>query len=315
MAYYLGIDTSNYTTSLAVLDASARQVVLNLKRPLTVKSGGIGLRQSDAVFQHIKNLPPLLEEARSRLSHPIAGVGVSVRPRDEEDSYMPCFLSGRAAAYGAALGAGVPVGEFSHQAGHLAAALYSTGRLDLLGGEFIAFHISGGTSECHHVLPEQEHVFLCRLISHSLDLKLGQAIDRVGVAMGLPFPAGPEMDRLAQQSKAVFHPRVTFQGDHFCASGLENLCLARIRAGEKPEDVAKFCLSYVLAVVEEMTRIALARCPGLPLIYAGGVMSNSLIRQQISRQFGGQFAEPAFSADNAAGAAVLAAWQQGGLKL
>ena len=126
MPRFLGIDTSNYTTSVSVVDNG--EVVLNLKSPLKVRQGQLGLRQSDAVFYHISNLPELME--RLSASEPVknySAVGCSARPRDAEGSYMPCFLAGVAAAHSAAAVLGVPVFEFSHQAGHIAAAVFSSG--------------------------------------------------------------------------------------------------------------------------------------------------------------------------------------------
>ena len=148
---FLGIDTSNYTTSAAVLDASG-EVLANAKRPLPVEAGARGLRQSEAVFAHIKNLPSLMQEIAPVLEGgSLLAIGVSEAPRRAEGSYMPCFLSGVAAAETAAASAGVPLYRFSHQCGHLAAAILSSGRHDLFERPFGAFHVSGGTTEVLHV--------------------------------------------------------------------------------------------------------------------------------------------------------------------
>ena len=128
---FLGVDTSNYTTSAAVLDGEG-QVLINAKRPLPVAEGACGLRQSDAVFSHVKNLPSLMEEVAPVLTlGRLVAIGVSEAPRRAEGSYMPCFLSGVAAATSMAAVAGVPLYRFSHQCGHLAAAILSSGREDL----------------------------------------------------------------------------------------------------------------------------------------------------------------------------------------
>ena len=148
MARFLGIDTSNYTTSVAV--AENGKVILSLKAPLKVAEGVRGLRQSDAVFEHVANLPSLLDRLRTEAgAGNYAAVGVSARPRDAEGSYMPCFTVGVAAAKAFSAALDIPVYEFSHQAGHISAAVYSSAEGDdtLLGRErFIAFHVSGGTA-------------------------------------------------------------------------------------------------------------------------------------------------------------------------
>lgn len=110
----LGLDTSNYTTSAAFFgdgEMDSRGMIL------PVKEGEIGLRQSDAVFHHTRQLPEVL----SMLGDKIGGakvIGVSERPRDAKDSYMPCFLVGIGAAQMLAQALGVPLRRFSHQQGH-----------------------------------------------------------------------------------------------------------------------------------------------------------------------------------------------------
>ncbi len=149
---YLGIDTSNYTTSAAFLRDGGD--IIQKKSPLEVGRGKIGLRQSDAVFAHVKQLGGLLEETIGANGESISAVGVSVAPRDEAGSYMPCFLAGKLAAQAFAAALNVPLHEFSHQAGHVAAALYDTGMDELFGEEFLAVHFSGGTTQCLRVKPD-----------------------------------------------------------------------------------------------------------------------------------------------------------------
>ena len=121
----LALDTSNYTTSVAVFDGREGQ---NEGRLLEVRPGELGLRQSDALFQHVKRLPELFGRLEERgMLRDIRAVGASTRPRAVEGSYMPCFLAG--ASQGEALShtLGVPFYAFSHQQGHLAAASWSAG--------------------------------------------------------------------------------------------------------------------------------------------------------------------------------------------
>lgn len=300
----LGIDTSNYTTSCAFYDG---KTVCQQKRLLPVKAGEKGLRQSDAVFHHTQALYELMEQLFADGAQKIDAIGVSEKPRNVQGSYMPCFTVGInvARSLGAALG--VPVYGFSHQCGHLAAALYSCGQFERLKNEpFIAFHVSGGTTEMLQVTPGTEGFFHTEIIGGTSDLNAGQAIDRAGVMLGLPFPCGAGLEQLALQSQKEYAPKV-FMKDGFCSlSGLENKCRTMIEKGEAPADVARFCLDYIASALSGMTEYALQTCGNLPLVYAGGVMSDSLIRSRFSQQYGGFFAEPAFSCDNAAGAAVMA---------
>ena len=311
MPYYLGIDTSNYTTSAALYNSGTNEI-RQKKQLLPVKDGALGLRQSDAVFSHVKQLAPLLEELLDQ-AYPICGVGVSTRPRDQEGSYMPCFLVGDVVASSVAAALGVPKYPVSHQAGHVMAALYSTGQIPLYREPFIAFHLSGGTTDCLLCQPDETYTLGITLLATSSDLKAGQAVDRVGGMLGLPFPAGPALEQLALASTKVYKIKPPFQGDNPSISGLENKCQKMLRDGEAPCDIARYCLDYIRAVVAKMTENGLRSQGELPLIYAGGVMSNSIIREDISKRYGGQFAQPAFSADNAAGVSVLAAIRDGAL--
>ncbi len=303
---YVGIDTSNYTTSAAICDESGR-VVANLKRPLPVAEGGCGLRQSDALFAHVKNLPSLMREAGELLrDYRIAAVGVSTRPRDAEGSYMPCFLAGEAAAESLAAGCGAPVYNFSHQSGHIMAAVYSSGEGErLLGAPFCAFHVSGGTTELVLVKPKTAG-FDVTLLGGTRDLNAGQAIDRVGVAMGLKFPCGPELERLALENKTkVPRARICVDGLECNLSGLENLARGLYgKQGDAPLTAA-YVLRFIGETLRELTRNLRQTYTGMPVLFAGGVMSNSIIKDMLRGEGNVYFSQPAFSADNAAGTALL----------
>ncbi len=306
MSAFLGIDTSNYTTSAALFDSEANTIIQS-KKLLPVKAGELGLRQSDAVFAHVKQLGDMVQNVFDEYREEITAIGVSTRPRDIDGSYMPCFLVGEMAAncLGAALN--VSVLPFAHQQGHVAAALYSAGRLDLFRERFIAFHLSGGTTEALLVEPSAERIIRCTKIGGSMDLKAGQAVDRIGVMLGLPFPAGKYLEELALKSDRKFKIKPVMKGTECCLSGIENKCRKMLENGEKPEDIALFCLKSVEAALCGMTDSTLSEYGKLPLVYAGGVMSNCIIRNTIENKYGGIFAKPEFSSDNAAGIAVLAA--------
>ena len=300
----LGIDTSNYTTSAALYTGGK---IRQEKQLLPVPKGELGLRQSDAVFHHVQQLPQILE----RLFHGAGGegaieaVGASARPRDQEDSYMPCFTVGIGTAKAVATALSVPFFSFSHQAGHIAAALYSAGKLSFLQEPFLAFHVSGGTTEAVRVTPDREHLFQAEIVARSLDLKGGQAVDRVGGMLGLPFPAGKFLEELALQSDASFKIRPSMKGADCSLSGVENQCRKMLDHGSPQEDVARYCLLSILAALDGMASALQKEYGRLPMLFAGGVMSNRLIREALTEKYGAVFAEPAFSSDNAAGIAVL----------
>ena len=305
----LGIDTSNYTTSCALFDHESYR---HERQLLPVKPGERGIRQSDAVFHHTQQLPALLEKLLKDKPPVIETVGASARPRDVAGSYMPCFTVGSGTARSLAAAIGVPLYLFSHQAGHLAAALVSANRTELLHEPFIAFHVSGGTTEALLVRPHPETVFSCDLLGATEDLNAGQVIDRTGVRLGLAFPCGPALEALAAQSERSFRPRVCVRSGNCSLSGLENQCASMLADGEAAADIARYCLSFVAETLLCMTGQALEKAGDLPLLFAGGVMSNQWIREKILDRYQAGFASPALSCDNALGIAALTLWKKEG---
>lgn len=299
---FLGFDTSNYTTSAAFYDGER---MFQNKRLLPVKEGERGIRQSDAVFHHTKAYPEILAELLNTTGNDIKAVGVSVTPTTQESSYMPCFLVGEGVARSVAMSLGVPLYTFSHQQGHIAAALFSADKTDLFNTRFLAFHVSGGTTDLVLCEPDSEKIFKVTPVASSSDLKAGQAIDRIGVIMGINFPAGVGVELLAQKSAREFKNKIKLK-DGFCSlSGLENKCLKMLGDGESKEDTAKFLLSYIADAVTAMSNDAFKKYGGLPVVYAGGVMSDKIIRDIITEKYEAYFAEPEYSCDNAAGIAYL----------
>lgn len=304
MGYHLGIDTSNYTTSVAVYD-DVNNTVISCKKLLPVKEGEKGIRQSDAVFHHTVQLPQLINDLTNKFSGQISSVGVSVKPCNEEGSYMPCFLTGISTAQAVSSFMNIPLYKFSHQDGHIAAALYSAKKLDLIGKDFFAFHISGGTSQVLKVSPFDKY-YNTKIISDSLDLKAGQAIDRVGVMLGLAFPCGPELEKLALKSSLPLKKVKVFRRDgKFSLSGVENKCKKMFDDGEKPEDIAFYCINYIRSALDDTVKEIIEKFGEFPLVFSGGVMSNSIIRNDFISRYNAYFAEPQYSSDNACGIAIL----------
>lgn len=293
---YLGIDTSNYTTSAALVSEDGK-IVADSRLPVTVGSGERGIRQSDAVFTHIKNLPEVMRGLGEIKD--LAAVGVSYSPRDAKGSYMPCFLSGVASAHSASAAANVPCLGFSHQAGHIAAAVCTAGRDELLSEKFIAFHVSGGTTDL--LLVDKLNI---TQIGGTLDLNAGQAIDRVGVMLGLDFPCGKELERISEPIDSV-KGMSCVKGTECNLSGLENRAADMIKKGETPARIAAFTLASVLETLDKMCKNALLQYGELPVVFAGGVSANKYIKNALGKKYNAIFTLPEYSRDNAVGIAFL----------
>ena len=298
----IGIDTSNYTTSIAFFDGTQGE---NCSKLLPVKAGELGLRQSDAVFAHVKSLPELSGRLFSHIrAENITAVGVSTRPRAVEGSYMPCFLVGYSHAKLLADTLHVPLVEVSHQQGHVAASLWSAGHMELMDQPHIAWHLSGGTTELLLVEPEGKNV-RCTKIGGTSDISAGQLIDRTGQLLGLPFPAGKHLDALSQGAADKEVYRVKCKDMTFSLSGIQNKVQQYYEKSGDGAETAAYALRCVAFAVSAATRQALEAYPGLRVVFSGGVASNSMLRQTLS-PFDPVFAQPQFSTDNAMGVAVLA---------
>lgn len=305
MSFFLGIDTSNYTTSTAVFDSNTGKF-FQQKKLLPVKPGELGLRQSDAVFHHTAQLHLLFSELVKDIdSKDIAAIGASSRPRPVDGSYMPCFTVGENTAKILSSALKVPLYTFSHQEGHIAAALYDSKSENLFTEKFLAFHVSGGTTEAV-IAKGNGYGFSLDLAAKSLDLNAGQAIDRVGLMLGLRFPCGAELEKLALKNTKKISVHPTLKECDCCLSGLENICRRLLENNESKEYIAAYCIEYIRKTLSLMTDKLLLKYGTMPVLYAGGVMSDSIIQNSFKEKYNVAFAQPSLSADNAVGIAYLA---------
>ena len=302
----IGIDTSNYTTSIACFDGLSGE---NCSRLLPVKQGELGLRQSDAVFAHIKSLPELSGRLFSHVqAEEITAVGVSTKPRWVEGSYMPCFMVGYSHAKMLADSLKVPLIEVSHQQGHVAASLWSAGHLELMDEAHLAWHLSGGTTELLLVEPDGRNV-RCSKIGGTTDISAGQLIDRTGQLLELPFPSGKHIDALSKDADMNETFKVKCSNMEFSLSGVQNKVQQFHAAHGIPAETAAYALRCVAKAVYLASEQALKAYPGLRIVFSGGVASNSMLRQIIA-PLNPIFSEPQYSTDNAMGVAVLASRYQ-----
>ncbi len=300
---YLGFDTSNYTTSAACCGENN----VSIRKLLDVKQGERGLRQSDALFQHVKRMPGLFEELCGKVQvNKTAAVGVSTRPRNVEGSYMPVFLAGEGYARVCAESLGVPLYRFSHQDGHIMAGIISAKADFLINKPFISVHLSGGT--CEILLTRYNaQGFDVHAVGGTKDISAGQLIDRVGVALGMKFPAGAELERLAKKAQTGCKLPVNSNDGYINFSGIETKSLSMINS----TDSAELSLGVLNAVAAAVTGAVnyCCRTHGIKdVLFVGGVTANGIIKEIIRRDSCADvyFAAPEYSTDNAYGIAKLA---------
>lgn len=242
----LAFDTSNYTTSVAAFDGVEGH---NVSRLLDVAPGELGLRQSDALFAHVKRLPELTDRLFSTFGGTkIDAIGVSTRPRAVEGSYMPCFLAGESQARVLSATLHVPLYSFSHQQGHIAAALWSSGHMELMDRPHLAWHLSGGTTELLYVTPEGVGVH-AEKVGGTTDISAGQLIDRTGQLLGLAFPAGKALDALSEAAADMSRFRVKVRGMDFSLSGVQNKVQAYHAAQGEAAETAAYALRCLIGAI------------------------------------------------------------------
>ena len=296
----LSLDTSNYTTSACLFDGG--EVVWQNRILLHPAKDQRGLRQSDVVFLHTKNLEVLFKDFPSVK---VDAVVASSRPRPIEGSYMPCFLVGKHYGISMANILSCPFECFSHQENHIMAALFSSGNMQLMNGEFIAFHVSGGTSDVLMVKPNDSGLVI-EQIGGSEDLHAGQLIDRIGVMLGLQFPCGKEIEAMAAECDESLPVKTSVKGFGFHFSGFENQAQKLKTDGVNDALIAKFALDSVLKTLDKVVDSIRKEYADIPILFAGGVMSNRYIASAMVEKYSGiYFSDPFYSSDHALGNAVL----------
>lgn len=308
---YLGIDTSCYTTSLA---AMYDDFVFQYKTPLDVKSGECGLRQSDAFFKHVQNMPLLFDELKKEIdinSFADITITVSSRPRSVEGSYMPVFTAGKSFARVLASALNARLYEASHQDGHIMAGIFSSKKYSLLTEPHLAFHISGGTTEL--LLVEfNGQGFDCEVVGGTLDLPAGQFIDRIGVLMGREFPCGKFLDYSALNFEDDFNIKVKtcVKDGYINFSGEETRCRKMLADGVSSEVVSKYVMECIASSVKQAVEFAKNKYAIENVVMAGGVSSSKVIRNIFANTSGVYFAAPELSCDNAVGVCELGKYFQ-----
>ena len=300
----LGIDTSNYTTSAALFDGTD---YLMRRKILDVGQGSRGIRQSEGVFIHNRELGDMLPELLQNTNEKISAVGVSIRPRNVENSYMPVFTVGHGYAKAVSAALGAKLYEFSHQDGHIMAGIYSSNCYSLLDAPFISVHISGGTTEIL-VSEFTGRSFNNKIIGGTLDISVGQLIDRIGVKLGLKFPCGKELELIANSSEnPIKGLPMAVKGSYMNLSGVETKLMRE--TGIVPADMAKSVILYVRDVLIKAIGNAVNETGIKKVLIAGGVASNMTIRIGIESSVDADiyFASRELSSDNAVGVASLAA--------
>ncbi len=313
----LAFDTSCYTTSVALM-ANDGSLLSDQRRVLAVPAKQRGLLQSEALFQHIQNLPALLENlAGSFALGEIEAIGCSVKPRPVEKSYMPVFLGGESVGRSLAAALHCPFLPATHQEGHMMAGWYSLKMLEQIPDRFLLCHFSGGTSEILLAEKGETGDFTLTRQAFGNDLHAGQFVDRIGVLLGLPFPCGAALETLAMGHKGdIPHVKIWVKDGEFSFSGQETAVRRLAEQGAKAATVARTVEHTIGETLVKVFRGLFAATGVSTALFVGGVMCNGYIKDYLRTHLRGEtlyFADPRYASDNAVGVAALTLKRLGGI--
>jgi len=274
---------------------------------LPVKEGECGVRQNDAVFLHTRNLPHLFEKIGQ---FDFDYVAASKCPSERENSYMPCFTVGTSVATTVSSLLNIPYYECSHQKNHICSALFSANKTDLLKDSFLAYHVSGGTTDVCLCTPSDTGVFSVTKVGGTADISCGQLIDRTGVGLGLPFPCGKHIQEIAGKALSG-NIRIKNNDGFFNFSGFQNKTQQMIDCGIDASEVALYTLDVVYSFLLDSVKYFRGKYGNLPVIMSGGVMSNKQISGAVVSCLDNvYFSDPRYSVDNALGTAFMCAYDR-----
>jgi N6-L-threonylcarbamoyladenine synthase len=277
----LGVETSCDETAVAVVEdgIAIRSNLVSSQHDLHRRFGGVVPELASRA--HVEVLSPLVEEALELAGVGFAdldGVAVTVGP-----GLVGALLVGLAAAKSIALATGAPFIGVNHLEGHVYANFLETGPPE---PPYVAFVVSGG----HTMLVHMPDANVYEVMGQTVDDAAGEAFDKVARFLGLGYPGGPVLDRIAKQGNpdAVRFPRaMEGQGFEFSLSGLKTSVIRHVRrereAGREP-DPADLAASFQEAVVDVQVSktIAAARAKGVDrVLLGGGVVANSRLRERM----------------------------------
>lgn len=278
--YILAIETSCDETSVAVLKNKTELLSNIIASQINSHKRFGGVVPEVASRHHVEVITDCIDQALTQANikaKQLTAVAVTQGP-----GLVGALLVGIAAAKAFAWANNLPVLPINHMAGHLMAAQSQ----QELRYPLLALLVSGGHTELVYVEKAGDY----RIIGETRDDAVGEAYDKVGRVMGLSYPAGREIDRLAQNGQDKYHfPRAMIKENHleFSFSGLKSAFINRYhQAKQKGESLARedLCASFQAAVLDILlakTKQALKDYPASMFVLAGGVAANQGLRQRL----------------------------------
>ena len=308
----LAIETSCDETAVAVADAAGRPLVSRIASQIALHAPYGGVVPELASRNHSADLRPLVEAVLTEAGVTMRDIGLVAATSGP--GLASSLLIGDTTAKALAVGLGVPFYSINHMEGHLLSPFIEGGEVE----DHVALIVSGG----HTLLIAVEGVGRYRLLGSTKDDAAGEAFDKVGKMLGLPYPGGPAIAALAASGRADafdFPRSMIHSGDlNFSFSGIKTSALhlkARLADPPQDEELADFCASFQEAIVDVLVAklLTAAADTGAHLVsVSGGVSGNQRLRERLETAAARAgvrlaLAAPAHATDNAAMIAFAAA--------
>ena len=264
----LGIEGTAHTLGIGIVNGNG-EVLANLRAMIKPEKGGIHPRE--AANHHAEKAPAMLREAMK-----VAGIGpeeITLVAFSQGPGLGPCLRTAATAARAVSVSLGVPIIGVNHCIAHL-----EIGRLVTDAEDPVLLYASGGNTQ---VIAFNEGRY--RVFGETLDIGIGNMLDKFGREVGLPFPAGPVLEKLALESKGeLIGLPYSVKGMDVAFSGLLTAALnERKRKGERIEDVAYSIQETAFAMLTEVTERAMAHLGREEVLLGGGVARNRRLREMV----------------------------------
>ena len=262
----LGIEGTAHTIGVGIVDSNCR-IFSNRYKMIASQKGGIHPRE--AANHHAKHVADLINEAikEARLSYE----DVDMVAFSQGPGLGPCLRTAATAARALSLSLNVPIIGVNHCIAHL-----EIGKRTTKCDDPALLYVSGGNTQ---VIAFSNHRY--RVFGETLDIGIGNLLDKFGRIIGLPFPSGPEIEKLAQKGREIVKLPYSVKGMDVAFSGILTAASNLYKKGHSIEELCYSLQEVTFAMLTEVTERAMAHVDKDEVLLGGGVAQNKRLQKMI----------------------------------
>lgn len=262
----LGIEGTAHTVSCGIVDE--RSILSNVNSTYVPETGGI--HPKAAAEHHFKHVVPVIKEALKRAHLTMEEIDLVCFSRGP--GLGPCLRVAATAARTLSLKWGKPILGVNHPLGHVEIGRKVTGARDPL-----MLYVSGGNTQ---VIAHKNGRY--RVFGETMDIGLGNMLDKFARSVGIPFPGGPKIEQLAREGKKLLDLPYSVRGMDTSFSGMLTAALQYMSRGDRLEDVSMSIQETAFSMVVEVVERALYHLDKEEILLAGGVAMNDRLREMVT---------------------------------